>query len=108
MTTRHSYSSICGETQWCITMANIQVSEKHRVVGVPVTPSLRGAFPQAKVVRLADTDLILLPHAVPETIALRGLGVEVPAPILTQYHWPAPRHQPPFRVQKLTAALLIS
>lgn len=86
----------------------VTISEKHRVVGVTATPSMRIAFPQARIVKLNDADLILLPHAVPETIALRGLGVEVPAPILSQYHWPAPKHEPPFRVQKLTAALLSS
>lgn len=43
-------------------------------------------------------------HRVDTTRLLRNLGYIVPAPILTQYVWPD--DPPPFRTQKITAALL--
>lgn len=45
-----------------------------------------------------------IPHDVDTTRLLRNLGFVVPAPILSQYEWPD--NPPPFRTQKITAALL--
>ena len=43
-------------------------------------------------------------HNIETTRYLRNLGYVVPAPIITQYVWPT--DPPPFRTQKITAALL--
>lgn len=43
-------------------------------------------------------------HSIEVTRLLRNLGYIVPAPILSQYEWPD--NPPPFRTQKITAALL--
>lgn len=81
----------------------IHVSATHKVVGVPATPQTKGLWPQARTLTMPDQELILLPHAFSEVIILRNMGWDVPAPILTQYSWPG--NEPPFHVQKLTAAL---
>jgi hypothetical protein len=87
---------------------DVQVSARHKVVGVPLTPQLQNLFPQARVVQANGnglaTDTILVPHGYQETVMLRNLGFSVPAPILTQYTWPGDKR--PFRVQKLTAAAM--
>jgi SNF2 family DNA or RNA helicase len=84
----------------------IHVSGQYKVVGVPANPTITGLWPDAKVIEFAGVPTVLLPHGLPETVMLRNIGLDVPAPILSQYHFPAPKHQPAFRVQKLTAALL--
>lgn len=84
----------------------IHISGTHRVVGVPASPQILNVFPQARVVDFAGTRTALLPHGFNETKFLRNLGLEVPAPILSQYDFPAPIGEPAFRVQKLTAAML--
>jgi SNF2 family DNA or RNA helicase len=81
----------------------IHVSGPHRVVGVPAQPQLTNLFPQARVVDFAGVPTILLPHGLQETVMLRNMGMDVPAPILSQYDWPGDKR--PFHVQKLTAAL---
>jgi SNF2 family DNA or RNA helicase len=85
-------------------MAMIQVSGKHRVVGVPAQPQLQNLFPQARVEKFNGHDLLLLPHGYQETVMLRNLGIEVPAPILHQYEWPGDKR--PFNVQRWTAAAM--
>src|SRR5215207_188453 len=82
--------------------AVIQISAKHRVVGVPVQPQLQNLFPKARVERFNGSEVILLPHGFQETVMLRNLGYEVPAPILSQYSWPGDKR--PFNVQRWTAA----
>jgi SNF2 family DNA or RNA helicase len=82
----------------------IQVSAKHRVVGVPAQPQLQNLFPQARVQKFNGLDLILLPHGYQETVMLRNLGINVPAPILHQYDWPGDKK--PFDVQRWTAAAM--
>lgn len=46
----------------------------------------------------------LVPHEIETTRLLRNFGYICPAPILGQYAWPD--NPPPFRTQKITAALL--
>lgn len=85
----------------------IHVSPKHRIVGVPAAPQIINLFPHAKVFDMDGFgEMALLPHGRQETIMLKNLGFDVPAPILSQYEWPAPLGQPPFAVQKFTAALM--
>jgi len=61
------------------------------------------------VANLLGRDLIngselRVPHTIETTRLLRNFGYIVPAPILSQYEWPD--NPPPFRTQKITAALL--
>jgi SNF2 family DNA or RNA helicase len=81
----------------------IHVSSRHRVIGVPVMPELVGLFPDAKKVMWGGKDVLVLPHSFTETKLLRTLGLDVPAPVLTQYDW---RGGEPFDVQRKTVAML--
>ena len=82
------------------------ISKKHKLVGVPVTPQVTGLYPQADKHNFDGSEYLLLPHSETETFMLRKLGFEVPAPVLTQYHFPNPVDKPAFDVQKKTVALL--
>ena len=81
----------------------IHVSAKHQVVAVPFRPDLGALFPAAQRVSFSGQDLIAIPHGVSETKLLQAMGLDVPAPILSQYNWGGGK---PFDVQKKTAALL--
>lgn len=81
----------------------IHVNATHRVVGVPVRPELLGLFPAAPVVTVKGERVIVLPHRAEETKLLRNMGLDVPAPILSQYDWEGGK---PFEVQRATAAML--
>lgn len=87
----------------------VQVSPKHKVVGVPFAENadaLKNLFPKAPVHAFDGKDFMLINHSEAETFMLRQLGYEVPAPILTQYSFPAPPGIVPFEVQRKTCALL--
>lgn len=81
----------------------IQVSAAHKVVGVPVSPALANLFPNAPRTRFQGRDTIILPHGPYETLVLRGMGFDIPAPIMAHYDWAGGK---PFEVQKKTAAML--
>ena len=81
----------------------IHVSDHHRIVGVPVQPTLVNLFPAAKRVTWQGNEMMLLNHGMEETRLLRNMGLEVPAPILSQYDWEGGK---PFDIQKKTAAML--
>ncbi|CAB4124799.1 HepA Superfamily II DNA/RNA helicases, SNF2 family [uncultured Caudovirales phage] len=81
----------------------IHVSDHHRIVGVPVEATLLNLFPSAKRVTWQGNEMMLLPHGMEETRLLRNMGLEVPAPILSQYDW---ENGKPFDIQKKTAAML--
>lgn len=84
-------------------MQPVQVSPKHKVVGVPWAENIRNLFPAAKEMQFGGAPHIILPHRPTETFLLRRLGYDVPAPILTHYDWCSGN---PFASQKSTAALL--
>src|SRR6476660_5485706 len=84
-------------------MQLVQVSPKHRLVGVPYAENIRNLFPAAKEMPFAGVPHILLPHRPTETYLLRKMGYDVPSPILTHYDWCGGS---PFNSQKSTAALL--
>ena len=86
-------------------MIPVQISAKHKVVGVPPTPAIENLFPDAKRVVLGGQQVLVLPHGPTETFHLRRLGYDVPAPILSHYEWPHPPSQTPFDAQRKTAAL---
>lgn len=77
----------------------IHISHKHQMVGVPWRADIANLFPHA----LQAGGLLALPHGVDETLMLRSLGFDVPAPVLAHYDWAGGK---PFEVQKKTAALL--
>lgn len=81
----------------------IHVSDHHRIVGVSVQPTLLNLFPSAKRITWQGNELMLLNHGIEETKLLRNMGLEVPAPILSQYDWEGGK---PFDIQKKTAAML--
>ncbi|WP_454627678.1 helicase-related protein [Bradyrhizobium cenepequi] len=84
-------------------MLPVQVSPKHRLVGVPYADNIANLFPDAKRWEFAGAPHILLPHRPTETFLLRKMGYDVPSPILTHYDWVGGT---PFNSQKSTAALL--
>lgn len=77
----------------------IHISHKHQMVGVPWRADVANLFPHA----IKAGGLLALPHGVDETLMLRSLGFDVPAPVLSHYDWAGGT---PFRVQKQTAAML--
>ena len=84
-------------------MKPVQVSPRHRLVGVPYVENVANLFPGAKRMSFGGAEHILLPHKPTETFLLRRLGFDVPSPILTHYDWSGGK---PFNSQKSTAALL--
>jgi SNF2 family DNA or RNA helicase len=82
----------------------IHVSSALGVVAVPARPDIANLFPHATRMTVHGQDFIALPHDIDETRVLRTLGLDVPAPVLSQYRWPGER--PPFEVQKKTVAML--
>jgi len=78
---------------------NIQVSAKHKIIGLPYRADVAGIFPHGKHL----DGYLLLPHGPDETAVLRNLGFDVPAPVLVQYDWV---RGTPFEVQRKTVAML--
>lgn len=83
-------------------MLPVQVSPKHKLVGVPYSQAIANLFPAAREIDFAGARHLLLPHMPLETFLLRKHGFDVPAPILTNYDWAGGS---PFDVQKKTCAL---
>jgi len=83
---------------------NVFVSPKHRVVGVPHSAQVQNLFPQAQEITHKGNPTLVMPHGPTETLMLRNLGFDVPAPILSHYDWPGTLQ--PFDVQRKTGALL--
>src|SRR6478735_9008740 len=81
----------------------IQVSGKHRMVGVPVHPQIASLFPNAPLTSYEGEQLAILPHNYDSTKLLRNIGFPVPAPILSQYNWSGGT---PYQAQRNTAALM--
>ncbi len=85
---------------------SVHVSAKHKAIGVPVRDDLKNLFPGAHILSMQDGDKIILPHIIDVTLYLRNIGIEAPAPVLSQYAWPHPVGQPPFDVQLKTTAMM--
>ena len=84
-------------------MLPVQISQKHQLVGVPYSSKITNLFPTGKLMASNGSSYILLPHKPWETYLLRGLGYDVPSPILSHYDWCGGA---PFQSQQSTAALL--
>ena len=84
-------------------MQPIQISHKHRAIGVPHRTDVMNLFPQAQQITMSGAPTLVVPHGPTETFLLRKLGFDVPAPILSHYDWCGGT---PFDAQKKTCALL--
>lgn len=69
-------------------------------IRVPHTQALANLFPGAPV----EDGNIVLPHGIAETTILRRLGIQVEAPVVSQYKYTGARQ--PFDVQKITVEML--
>ena len=85
-----------------MTLLPVQVSSKHKLIGVPTVPAVTNLFPNAKLLN----GYTLVDHKPAESFMLRKMGYDVPSPILTNYDWPHPANQPPFEAQLKTSAML--
>jgi hypothetical protein len=84
------------------------ISERHNAIAVPNTPAIANLFEHGKQTIVQGKELIVLPHGIDETRMLRNLGIQVPAPVLSQYDWAAKEggvHEP-FEIQRRTVAML--
>lgn len=84
----------------------VLVSPKHKTIGVPAAPGLVNLFPGSRVVSHNGVPTLLLPHDPATTFTLRRHGLEVPAPVLTQYTFPTADGKPVFDVQRNTVAMM--
>ena len=80
----------------------VQVSAKHKMLGVPTTPAVTNLFPDAQTLN----GYTVVPHRPAESYMLRKMNYDIPSPILTNYSWPHPQSQPPFEAQKKMAAMI--
>lgn len=85
------------------TLAPVQISAKHKVIGVPVSPAVENLFPHAKQMDFGGRPHLVIPHGPTESFMLRRLGYDVPPPILTHYDWAGGK---PYEVQRKTCALM--
>lgn len=86
-------------------MADAAVNATSRTFSLPFDPALAALVPNVEQYDDPKAGRMLrLPHTVEATRLARNLKHKVPAPIMSQYVWP--KSPPPFRTQKLTAALL--
>jgi hypothetical protein len=84
-------------------MQSVQVSTRHKLLGVPFAPAVQTLFPEAKSLVSGGVPYLLVPHQPAETYMLRKLGFDAPSPILCHYDWAGGT---PFSVQKKTCAML--
>lgn len=75
-------------------------------VVVPWRADLAALIPHARRLAHQGTDMLLIPNRHDEAKLCRNLGVPVPSPILTRYHWAASDGRAPWDIQRTTAALL--
>ena len=77
----------------------IQISAKHKIIGLPYRADLATLFPHAR----QANGYLQVPHGADETVVLRNLGLDVPAPVRVQYDWVGGS---PFDIQKKTVSML--
>ena len=84
-------------------MLPVQVSQKHKIIGVPLRADVQNLFPSAPAITVRGNPALAVNHGPTETYLLRKLGFDVPSPIATHYDWCDGK---PFDVQKKTCSLL--
>lgn len=82
---------------------NVTLSEKYNKLVLPYREDIAAILSDGTRLTTDGKEYLVLPHGIAETKLLRNMGMEVPAPILTQYRWAGTW---PFDSQKHTAALL--
>lgn len=83
-----------------------RIASRQKLIVVPDDSDVYLSLPKAVQMELYGEPVLLVPHTPYETVVLRSLGYDVPAPILTDYPFPAPPGEPAFHAQKQTAAML--
>lgn len=84
----------------------VLISPKHRTIGVPAAPGLVNLFPTQKVIQYKGVPTLILPHDPVTTFTLRRHGLDIPAPVISQYGFPAADNKPVFDVQRNTVAMM--
>ncbi|QGM46140.1 DEAD/DEAH box helicase [Methylocystis heyeri] len=83
---------------------SIHVTPSGKVV-MPFHGAMAAVFPEHERKLVAGTDYMALPYDVSTAIMARRFGLDMPAPVLSQYDWGnAPRT--PFEVQRQTVSFL--
>ena len=80
------------------------ISKLHKTVALPRTDDLAAVFAHAKAFTYRNNTWLAMPHGLDETMALRNMGYDLPAPISVYYDWPGPNT--PFAVQKKTCDMM--
>lgn len=86
--------------------SGVLVSEKHKALVLPWRQDLANLLPHARATHWQGAAVLVLPHTLEEVRLCWNLGVQVPAPVLHYYDFPAPLGQPAYAVQKSTVALM--
>jgi SNF2 family DNA or RNA helicase len=81
----------------------VHVNQKHQRLVLPATNEVANIFSDIQSIEKDGREYHVLKHDTVETLALRSLGFDVPAPIECHYDWGMTT---PFDVQKKTCALL--
>lgn len=82
----------------------VMADKKALIVKTRNPDKLLSVMPSARSFTVKGAPLVAVPHRTDETILLRNLGFNAPAPIRTYYDWPG-RYKP-FHAQKEAAAFL--
>lgn len=78
---------------------SVMVHKGHVIL--PKDSRVSALIQHAQTVEFKGQEYVLVPHSLDETKVLRNLGIDVPPPILSQYHWGS---STPFDAQRITAA----
>lgn len=86
----------------------VYISDTRKIIGAPAHQNLLNLIPNPTVITFEGKPIVLVPHGTDETIFLRNMGFDVPAPIATQYDYEGAlsSNKPPFLVQRRTAEML--
>src|SRR5215472_2827072 len=83
------------------------ISKANKSILLPFEGKVAALWPKVPTIQHNGTKLAIIPHTPREQIALEGVGIPVPPPILEYYDWEK-CDPPPFKIQKTTAALMSS
>jgi SNF2 family DNA or RNA helicase len=82
------------------------VSDKRSIIVRDSTPErILTVIPTAKRMLYKGVNLVVVPHALDETIVLNNMGYDIPSPVTQYYNWPS-RYPNPLYAQVVTASNL--
>jgi len=84
------------------------ISKATQKILIPHTAPIKALWGDIPTLDHQGTTFAILPHNPRTQIQLRAAGVEIPAPVLTHFDFPAADGGTPFQVQKETVALATS